>query len=239
MALYTLGDTHLCGAVPKPMSVFGARWTDHTEKIRARWSSLVTPDDTVVIPGDFSWAMTLDEVGVDFRFLDSLPGKKLLSKGNHDYWWTTGAKMKRCLAQNGVTTVDFLHNNAFLVDGFAVAGSRGWFIEGKLQADIFDTDYDKLVNRECERIRFSLTEAERLKNGCHIPTVLFLHFPPVFADFRCEPILDVIAEFSVRDVFYGHIHGNYTVPATLEERGTRFSLVSADYVNFTPQRIFL
>lgn len=239
MALYTIGDTHLSTSVPKPMDVFGARWADHTDKLRTRWSSLIEDGDTVVIPGDLSWAMTLDEAAEDFKFIDALPGKKLISKGNHDYWWTTVSKMKRFLADIGVTSVDFLYNNAFIVDGVAVCGSRGWFVEEKLQADAFDTDYSKLVNRECERISLSLSEAEKLKCGADMPTAVFLHFPPVFGDFVCKPIVDLLAEKKVAHVYYGHIHGNYLVPSTFEYGGLKMSLVSADYLNFTPQRVFL
>ena len=239
MALYTIGDTHLCGSVPKPMDIFGARWTDHAEKIRTRWSALVEDGDTVVIPGDFSWAMTLEEAAEDFKFIDALPGNKLISKGNHDYWWTTVSKMKRYLADIGVTSVDFLYNNAYITDGIAVCGSRGWFVEEKLQAGAFDTDYSKLVNRECERLALSLREAEKLKNGADIPTAVFLHFPPVFGDFVCRPIVDLLAGSNVSHVYYGHIHGNYLVPSTVEYCGVKMSLVSADYLNFTPQRVFV
>lgn len=238
MALYALADTHLCGGVEKPMDIFGARWNGHTEKILRRWSALVTDSDTVVIAGDFSWAMTLDEATEDFRFIDSLPGRKLISKGNHDYWWTTVSKMKRYLSDIGVTSVDFLHNNAFIVDGIAVAGARGWFIEPKMQPDLFDADYPKLVHRECERIRTSVTAAEKLKNGADIPTVMFLHFPPVFGDFVCRPIVDELQSSGVSHVYYGHIHSNYLVPHTVNFEGIDFSIVSSDYLDFTPSRIF-
>lgn len=238
MALYALADTHLCGGVEKPMDIFGARWNGHTEKIRRRWSTLVTDSDTVVIAGDFSWAMTLDEAAEDFRFIDSLPGRKLISKGNHDYWWTTVSKMKRYLSDIGVTSVDFLHNNAFIVDGIAVAGARGWFIEPKMQPDLFDADYPKLVHRECERIRTSVTAAEKLKNGADIPTAVFLHFPPVFGDFVCRPIVDELKSSGVSHVYYGHIHSNYLVPHTVNFEGIGFSIVSSDYLDFTPSRVF-
>ena len=239
MALYTIGDTHLSLGADKPMDVFGARWTDHAEKIRSRWSSLITEKDTVVIPGDFSWGLLLKDTVKDFEFIDSLPGKKIISKGNHDYWWTTVTKMKRFLSENGVQTVDFLYNNAYIVDNIAVCGSRGWFIEEKLQADIFNADYTKLVKRECDRLSLSLAEGEKLKENRSIPTVAFLHFPPVYSDFVCEPIVDLLVSAKVDHVYYGHIHGDYYVPSTLEYRGLKFSLISADYLNFTPQRVFI
>ena len=239
MALYTLADTHLCSSVPKPMDIFGARWTNHSEKIRDRWTALIEDNDTVVIPGDFSWAMNMEKAAADFEFIDSLPGRKLISKGNHDYWWTTVSKMKRFLSDIGVSTVDFLYNNAFLVDGVAVCGARGWFLEERLQADAFDTDYSKLVNRECERLSLSIKEGEKLKAGAEIPTAVFMHFPPVFGDFVCRPIVDLLLSHNVAHVYYGHIHGNYLIPSTVEYCGLKMSLVSADYLNFTPQRVFL
>lgn len=239
MALYTISDLHLSLGCDKPMNVFGGRWQDHTEKIKKRWSALVTDGDTVIMPGDFSWALTLTETREDFLFLASLPGKKILSKGNHDYWWSSVTKMNDFLADNGVGNVTFLHNNAFLIENTVICGSRGWFIEESMQADAFATDYSKLVNRECERLSKSLEDGEKLKNGKNLPTVVFLHFPPVYRDFVCEPILKILSENNVARVYYGHIHGDYYVPSTVEKDGVKMSLVSADYVNFTPERIFL
>lgn len=239
MALYAISDLHLSHGVNKPMGKFGARWTDHAEKIRKRWSVLVEEDDTVVIPGDISWAMTLSEAAEDFRFLESLPGKKILSKGNHDYWWTSVSKMNAFLAEQNVTSVQFLLNNAFLVDDVIVCGSRGWFLEEKLQSDAFDADYEKLVQRECLRLTASLTEGQRLAGGRDLPTAVFLHFPPVYGDFRCEPLLNVMKQFGVTRCYYGHIHGNYEIPPSFEYEGVNLAILSADYLNFIPARIFL
>ena len=239
MSLYTISDLHLSLGCNKPMTLFGGRWQDHTEKLRKRWTSLVTENDTVVLPGDFSWALTLDETKEDFLFLASLPGKKILSKGNHDFWWSSVTKMNAFLADLGITDVSFLHNNAFLADNTVLCGSRGWFIEEKLQAGAFDTDYTKLVNRECERLLYSLGEGKKLKGGRDMPTVVFLHFPPVYRDFVCEPIMKILSESSIARVYYGHVHGDYYVPSTFDADGVKLSLVSADYLNFIPQKIFL
>ncbi len=236
MALYTIADLHLSHGVDKPMSKFGARWQNHTEKIRSRWSSLVTEADTIVIPGDISWGMTLADAADDFRFIDSLPGRKLIGKGNHDYYWTTAAKMKKFLADIGVTSIDFLHNNAYLADGFVICGSRGWFIEEKLQDDKFDVDYEKIVARECSRLEASLAAGRELDQSI-TPTV-FLHFPPVFGDFICRPLLDIMKKYSVERCYFGHIHSKYAIPQTIEFEGIRLILVSADYLDFTPQRVF-
>ena len=164
MSLWVLADTHLAFGVAedKRMDRFGSRWTDHAEKIAKRWSAVVGPDDTVVIPGDISWAGTLREAEADFRFLASLPGKKLLGKGNHDYWWSSLARMRRFLEEHGIGGIDFLYNNAYLAEGRVLAGSRGWFLEERQQT-AFDTDYAKLVNRECERLGLSLKAADALR----------------------------------------------------------------------------
>lgn len=239
MALYTIADLHLSSVTDKPMGIFGARWTDHTEKLISRWNALVTPDDTVVIPGDVSWGMTLAETALDFRIIDALPGKKIIGKGNHDYWWTTVAKMKKFLADTGVTTVDFLFNNAFLMPDCVVCGSRGWYIEEKLQATPDPTDYEKIVNRECMRLEASLVAGEALRKALDIPLVSFLHFPPVFGNFVCQPLIDVMKKHGVKQCYYGHIHGNYMVPHTVEYEGVNLSLISADYLNFTPRRVFI
>lgn len=239
MALYTIGDLHLSLAKNKPMDIFGARWQDHTEKIRRRFSALITDNDTVVLPGDFSWAMTLEEAREDFLFLDSLPGKKILSKGNHDYWWTSLTKIKQYLGKIGVTSIDFLHNNAFFVENCIVCGSRGWFTDQKFQPNDFNSDYTKLVNRECERLKFSLDEGEKLKDGKSVPTVVFLHFPPIYNSFICEPIIKILSDYNVCHVYYGHIHGDYSLPQTQKYGDLIMSLISADYLNFTPQKVFL
>ena len=238
MSIYAIADTHLSFGSDKPMDVFGG-WQDYTQRLENNWRRLVEPQDTVVIAGDISWAMSLEEAKEDFRFLQSLPGQKLIFKGNHDYWWVTKKKLDDFLAENNFSTISVLFNNAFEVGEYAVCGSRGWFVGEKLQADAFDADYSKLVNRECERITRSVEEGEKLKNRKALPTVVFLHFPPVYRDFVCEPILKILSEKNVARVYYGHIHGDYFVPSTVEMDGVKMSLVSADYLNFAPERVFV
>ena len=238
MSLWVMGDTHLSlgAGVNKKMDRFGTRWTNHTEKIAARWSSVVRDGDTVVLPGDISWASSLESAAEDFRFLDALPGKKLISKGNHDYWWTTASKMKAFFSEIGVESIDFLHNNAHAAEGAVLAGTRGWFLEEKHQSEKFDADYPKLVRRECERLSHSLNEAARLRaeHGILPPPLVFLHFPPVFGDFRLDPLIDVMEEHGVLACYFGHIHGLYDVPPYTEYRGIRFINAAADYLDFTP-----
>ena len=162
MSIYSIADLHLSTSVAKPMDIFGYRWQGYTEKIKKRWCALVGEDDTVVVPGDISWAMSLGDALSDFRFIDDLPGKKILGKGNHDFWWTTVTKMRSYLSENGIGSIDFLYNNAFLVEDYVICGSRGWYVEERLQNTSDEVDYKKIVLREAARLEISLTEAARL-----------------------------------------------------------------------------
>ncbi len=238
MAVWTIADLHLAHAVNKPMNKFGHRWTGHTEKIEKRWRAIVEDGDTVVVPGDISWGMTLEEAREDLLFIDRLPGKKLLSRGNHDYWWASLAKMRALFEECGITTVEFVQNSAYLAENIIVAGSRGWYIEQRLQNTPMPTDYEKIVNRECLRIGMSLDEADKLKTeNPDAETVVFLHFPPVFGDFICEPVVEVLKSRGIRNCYFGHIHGVYNVPGNFEYEGIRMHLISADFVDFYPVKV--
>ena len=233
MSVFSIADLHLSGSVPKSMEVFGRRWTGYTDKIEKRWRAVVTDADTVVLPGDISWAMTLPEAEADFRFLASLPGKKLLGKGNHDFWWTTAKKMHTFLDTIGVTGIDFLYNNAYRVENVIVCGTRGWFVEEGKQISVNPVDYEKLVSREAIRLELCITEAERLRTASE-EILVYLHFPPVFGSFVCREIVDVLLSHGIRRCFYGHIHGSYLLDPVTEFEGIRFSIISADYLDFTP-----
>lgn len=240
MALYVLSDLHLSTnqKTNKSMEVFGPRWKNYMERIEQNWGRLVTPLDTVIIPGDISWAMTLDEAKDDFAYLDALPGTKIISKGNHDYWWATQTKAYSFFEKNGYQSIKLLHNNAFAVENFIICGSRGWFSDENVGSIPKGTDYQKIVSREAIRLRISLSEANKLKEQHGDSEVLvFLHFPPVFREFRCEEILDVLREFNVRRCFYGHIHGVYDIPGSFTFDGIQFTMVSADYRDFIPLHI--
>lgn len=240
MGLYVIADLHLStnSKTDKPMNVFGKRWTDHTDKIIKNWKALVTEDDTVIIPGDISWALTLEEAVNDLKLIDSLPGKKLLSKGNHDYWWTTAKKIRECFDKNNITTIDILYNNAHRVDNVIITGTRGWYNDGSLKMPL-NTDYDKLVNRENERLKFSLNAAKDLKDeGEEVRTVVFFHFPPARAGFVCRPFIDTLKEYGITECYYGHIHGDYVSPQCTEFEGISMKLISADFLNFVPHRIY-
>lgn len=227
MALYTIGDLHLSLYKEKPMDIFGDNWRGHTEKLRASFSELKN-DDLTVLCGDLSWGMSLEETLPDFKFVDALPGKKLILKGNHDYWWTTAAKTKRFFAEQGITTIDILHNNAFFWGDYAICGTRGWFYEEEKGGE-----HDaKIMRREIMRLEASLKAAgEKTK-------IVFLHYPPIYGNYRCEEILALLKEHRVPLCYYGHIHGKGCSWAFNGcHDGTQFKLVSADFVNFTPVRI--
>lgn len=240
MSVWVMADLHLSLGRPKPMDRFGSRWENHAEKIAVRWRSVVREGDTVAVPGDISWADTLEEAAADFAFLEALPGKKLLGKGNHDYWWAGASKMKRFFAEHGWTSLDFLYNNAHEADGLILAGTRGWFLDERQQT-VIPADYTKLVNRECERLSISLNAAEELRRerGIDGPPLVFLHFPPVYGEFRLEPLLDVMEAHGVERCWFGHIHGQYAQPPYFEYRGMRFTNAAADYLGFTPLPVAL
>ena len=225
MALFVLSDPHLSLGCDKPMDVFGG-WLNYVERLESSWRRQIGAEDTVVLPGDISWAMDLEHCTEDFRFLHDLPGKKILGKGNHDYWWTTMNKMKNFLAQNGFDSLDFLFNNAFFYEDLAICGTRSWFFDGKQEHD------EKMLNRELGRLRTSLQMAgDREK-------LVFLHYPPIFAENRAEEILQLLKEYQVKECYFGHLHGYAAAAAWQgESDGIRFRLVSADALKFSPLRI--
>ncbi len=242
MSLYVIADLHLSlSDADKSMEVFGRRWTDYIEKLKKNWCAIVEESDTVVIPGDVSWGFSLASAADDFRFLASLPGQKILGKGNHDFWWATIKKNEAFCKENGFEKISFFQNNAYLCEDFILTGTRGWFADPSSDNIPDETDYEKLTNREALRLRMSLEAGEALRktlpNGEEKETIVFLHFPPVWNGVVCRPLLDVLREFSVKRVFFGHVHGNYTVPASFEFEEMTFSLISADFLNFCPRPI--
>ena len=227
MALFAIGDTHLSLSANKPMDVFGGGWTGYVDKLSAGFRALVAPEDTVVIAGDVSWGMSLEEAEKDFAFLDALPGKKLLLKGNHDYWWTTVSKMTRFFAEHGFTTLEILHNNCHFYGETALCGTRGWFYEEDQNGH-----NEKVFNRELIRLEASLKAAgEREK-------IVFLHYPPVYQGYRCKPVLEVLHRYGVQRCCYAHLHGPSRRQAIEGKcEGIDFSLISADQLEFVPKRI--
>lgn len=235
LALFAISDLHLSTAADtdKSMEVFGKKWTGYTERLEKNWRAVVSDGDTVVIPGDVSWSISLPGTQSDFSFLHALPGKKILGKGNHDFWWSTETKMNAYLSSLGFDDIRFLHNNAFLCDGRIVCGTRGWFSEDDEGAH---GDFEKLVNREATRLQLSLDAAKAIaEQNPGADLLAFFHFPPVWGDQVCRPMIDLLHEYGVTECCFGHIHGIYTVPSTTVFEGITLRFISADYLDFLPR----
>lgn len=222
MAIFALSDLHLPLGIDKPMDVFGVRWDNYVEKIEYEWKSKVTEEDFVIINGDFSWATYLQEALPDFQFLASLPGKKLISKGNHDYWWETLTKMNEFLEKNGIPDVTFMQNSAVLCDGVAVCGAKGWISP---KDKTFKKDDEKIYRREMLRLEASLKAASELSDTI----IAALHFPPD------EEYLRIIDKYNVHKCIFGHLHGKRAEDYRISHQ--KCMLVSADFLKFAPIRI--
>lgn len=225
MSIYAIADTHLSFGTNKPMDSFPG-WNDYVERIEKNWNKLVTCDDTVVIAGDISWAMNFDELKADFDFLNKLNGTKIISKGNHDYWWNTASKMNKFIEENHFDTIKILHNNSYSVGDISICGSRGWLYDS-------EDDHDTLVlDREIGRIKLSLDSAENENK------ILFLHYPPVTTDSKCEKIIDVLNEYGIKKCYYGHLHG-VAAKLAIDDvvDGIEFRLISCDRLGFMPKLI--
>jgi predicted phosphohydrolase len=226
LALYAIGDLHLSLTANKSMEVFGEPWRDYVARLESSLSGL-SDGDTLVLAGDTSWGIDLCEAEADFRFLDRFPGRKLLVKGNHDYWWATVSKMKAFFEARNIRTLEFLHNNCAFYGDYALCGTRGWFLEEEQKA--CDA---KILNREIMRLETSLQAAGEK------PILCFLHYPPLYQGYECPEILHLLEQYHVRACYYGHLHGPTIRRAVNGCRGgTEFSLISADYLRFLPKKI--
>ncbi len=226
MALYAIGDLHLSLSSNKPMDVFGPAWANHVERLKDAFAEL-KDDDVTVLCGDLSWGSSLEESLQDFRFIDALPGKKIVLKGNHDYWWNTATKMRRFFADNGITSIDILFNNCFFYGDYAICGTRGWFYEEDQQAHD-----EKVLHREVMRLETSLAAAGEKEILC------FLHYPPLYQGYRCPEVMAALQKAGVKRCCYGHLHGP-THKRAMEgiHEGIDFSLIAADYLKFIPKKI--
>lgn len=226
MALYALGDTHLSLGGNKAMDAFGGAWEGYVEKLRTAFADL-TEDDGVVLCGDLSWGMSLEEALPDFLFLDGLfPGKKFLVKGNHDYWWTTANKMYQFWAQHGIQNFELLHNNCRFWGGVALCGTRGWFFEEA------DGHNEKVFHREVLRLETSLKAAGEREKVC------FLHYPPLYQGYICQEIVDLLECYRVSACYYGHLHGGSHRLAREGRQGSvEYHLVAGDYLDFQPVKV--
>lgn len=226
MAVFVIGDLHLSLGSNKPMDVFPG-WNGYLPKLEANWRTLIHQDDTVVLAGDSSWAMNLQDTRADFAFLQNLPGQKWLLKGNHDYWWTTTRKMENFLQANGFDSLHILHNNACIVGQMALCGTRGW------PFDDVAAQGEKLMAREAGRLRMSLQAAGEVPRK-----IAFLHYPPVYPGASAKELVSVLQEFGVSECYYGHLHGKsirFAVQGEME--GIRYRLISADGLGFCPYKL--
>ncbi len=240
MSLFVIADLHLSSDGSKSMEKFGARWMHYTQKLARNWNATVQESDTVILPGDISWSLKLEDSLPDLKFLDALPGTKLIGKGNHDFWWSTASKMNAFWKENQLTTLKMLYNNAYALEDCIVCGTRGWFVEESQQNTVGTVDYLRIVNREVIRLQMSLDAAKRLQQepeNAEKPILVFLHFPPVWGDFVCREIIDVLHRYGISKCFFGHIHGAYQAPAKTTFEGIDLIFCAADYLNFAPLRL--
>lgn len=222
MSIYIIGDLHLGFAENKPMDIFG--WGNHIEIIKNDWEKKVKDDDTVILAGDFSWATYLEDTRMDFEYINKLPGKKILLEGNHDYWWNTLNKMRNFIKDNKFNNIDFLRNNAYLIEDKIIVGTRGWsFTETE--------NSDKMISRELIRFENSIQDGiAKQKNGEEIIAVL--HYPPIAKGIK-SPFLEIMKKYNIKKCYYAHLHGKSHQEAIQGEiEGINFILISSDYLGF-------
>lgn len=225
MAIYTIGDLHLSFNENKPMDIFGENWENHEEKIKKDWIEKVQENDLVILPGDFSWSMKLKDTLKDFQYLNELPGKKILLKGNHDYWWTTVTNMKKFLNENNIENVEFLYNNSYEFEDYLIVGTRGWIKSDEAQDK-------KMLKREALRLELSIKDAIQ-KYGETKEIIVFMHYPPITEKNEVNNFIKIMKEHNVKKCFYGHLHSSAIKEAIEGEYfGIDFKLVSSDSLNF-------
>jgi predicted phosphohydrolase len=224
MALYAIGDLHLSLGTQKPMDVFGGNWVGYMEKLE-QGMSVIGPEDTTILLGDLSWGLSLEESVLDFAWINRIPGKKIILKGNHDYWWSTVAKFNKFCTENGFTNMHILNNNHFEYEGYAICGTRGWFFEEERSGQ----HDEKVFKRELIRLETSL------KSAGDMPKMVFLHYPPKYKGYECPEILALLEKYDVRRCFYGHLHGgSHGLAMEGVWDGVDFKLVAADRLGFKP-----
>ena len=224
MALYAIGDLHLCLGAPKPMDIFGGAWVGYMDKLR-EGLSVIGPDDTTVLLGDLSWALDLESAAADFRWINEIPGRKIILKGNHDYWWSTAAKFYKFCEQNSISDQWILNNNHYVYGDYAICGTRGWFYEEERSGE----HDEKVFKRELMRLEASLKSAGNLHK------IVFLHYPPKYKGYECQEIISLMKQYDVRRCFYGHLHGaSHGLAMEGQWDGIEYHLVSADKLGFRP-----
>ena len=229
MALFAIADLHLSLGEDKPMDVF-AGWNDYTSRLENNWRKLVTDNDTVVVSGDISWAMKLEETLTDFTFIENLPGKKIFNKGNHDYWWTTMNKLREFTAERGFDDIEFLQNNSFMYEDVAICGTRGWINPGW---DNFGGEDRKIFDREVLRLELSLNSVKECNE-----IYVFTHYPPMPVSLKENEFVQMMKKYPVTKCIYGHLHAaahRNAVEGTIN--GIEYKLVSGDYLGFDPIKL--
>ena len=224
MALYAIGDLHLCLGAPKPMDIFGGNWVGYMDKL-SQGLSIVKPEDTIVLLGDLSWSLDLADAFADFQWINNIPGKKIILKGNHDYWWSTASKFYDFCKKNDFSDMYILNNNHYVYEDHAICGTRGWFFEEERSGE----HDQKVFKRELLRLEASL------KSAGEMPKIVFLHYPPMYKGYKCHEIIQLLKQYVVRQCFYGHLHGpshNLALEGLYD--GIEYRLVSADRLNFCP-----
>ena len=225
MSIYAIGDLHLSFANPKPMNIFGNNWDNHEEKIKLDWISKVKKEDTVVLPGDFSWAMNLKDTKKDFEYINNLPGRKIMSKGNHEYWWTTVTNIKKFLEENNFSNIDFLYNNSIEVENKLICGTRGWNLNLESKAS------NKIITREELRLEISIQDA--INKNLDKEIIVFMHYPPIIKQNLNTGFFKILKKYNIKRCYYAHLHGN-SIREALNGvyDGIEFKLVSADGLDF-------
>lgn len=223
MSLYAIGDLHFSTAVNKPMNIFGDNWDNHEEKIINSWKSEVNEEDTVLIVGDTSWAINMNEAEKDLNIIHNLPGKKIYVKGNHDYWWTTVAKLNKLYDD-----MSFLQNNFYQYEEYAICGTRGWICPNDVK---FTEDDEKIYKREAHRLKLSLDAA---KKAGFKKIIVITHYPPTNDKLDPSLFTEIYESYGVEKVVYGHLHGKESFKMGLKgiRNEVEYNLVSCDYVDF-------
>ncbi len=227
MALYAIGDLHLCLGAPKPMDIFGGAWVGYMDKLK-EGLSVITEEDTTVLLGDLSWALDLESAAADFAWINAIPGRKIILKGNHDYWWSTQSKFTKFCQANGFENLYLLNNNCYDYEDIAICGTRGWFFEEAKSAQ----HDEKVFKRELLRLEASLKAAGEKQK------YVFLHYPPRYKGYECTEILQLLEKYEVRRCFYGHLHGgSHKLAMEGLWDGVEFRLLAGDYLGFRPYKV--
>ena len=234
MSIFAIGDLHLSFKEEKPMDIFGNNWSNHEQILKKNWIEMIKEDDLVIIPGDFSWATYLEDTYLDFNYLNELPGKKLLLKGNHDYWWTTIQSMNRFLEHNNFENITFMYNTSYEFEDYIIVGTRGWALTGTSNAE-------KMLNREVNRLGISIKDAKN-KYGDNKELICAMHYPPISKQIvdnkESNQYIELMKENNIKKCIYGHLHGESHKDAVEGSyEGIEFKLVSSDYLNFVPYKL--